>query len=110
MDETGLFYKLLPRRKFVLDCSGNKSVRGEKSMKANDIISIFMCNIAMRLPLCEVQNGRLRENDRCAGGKMGQFLLTEMSRMGVKRNVITCLLYTSPSPRDLSTSRMPSSA
>ena len=27
-----------------------------------------------------------------------------------KREVITCLLYTSPSPRDLSTSRMPSSA
>ena len=25
-------------------------------------------------------------------------------------NFITCLLYTSPSPRDLSTSRMPSSA
>ena len=25
-------------------------------------------------------------------------------------NTITCLLYTSPSPRDLSTSRMPSSA
>ena len=26
------------------------------------------------------------------------------------KNMITCLLYTSPSPRDLSTSRMPSSA
>ena len=26
------------------------------------------------------------------------------------RDVVTCLLYTSPSPRDLSTSRMPSSA
>ena len=26
------------------------------------------------------------------------------------RNILTCLLYTSPSPRDLSTSRMPSSA
>ena len=26
------------------------------------------------------------------------------------RAIITCLLYTSPSPRDLSTSRMPSSA
>ena len=26
------------------------------------------------------------------------------------RNIFTCLLYTSPSPRDLSTSRMPSSA
>ena len=28
----------------------------------------------------------------------------------IKMNVIACLLYTSPSPRDLSTSRMPSSA
>ena len=28
----------------------------------------------------------------------------------VDSNVMTCLLYTSPSPRDLSTSRMPSSA
>ena len=28
----------------------------------------------------------------------------------VTRNLMTCLLYTSPSPRDLSTSRMPSSA
>ena len=27
-----------------------------------------------------------------------------------KEKLITCLLYTSPSPRDLSTSRMPSSA
>ena len=26
------------------------------------------------------------------------------------RNAVICLLYTSPSPRDLSTSRMPSSA
>ena len=28
----------------------------------------------------------------------------------MRRGIITCLLYTSPSPRDLSTSRMPSSA
>ena len=28
----------------------------------------------------------------------------------LKKNIYTCLLYTSPSPRDLSTSRMPSSA
>ena len=27
-----------------------------------------------------------------------------------RRDIRTCLLYTSPSPRDLSTSRMPSSA
>ena len=29
---------------------------------------------------------------------------------GVKATMYACLLYTSPSPRDLSTSRMPSSA
>ena len=29
---------------------------------------------------------------------------------GGEYRIITCLLYTSPSPRDLSTSRMPSSA
>ena len=28
----------------------------------------------------------------------------------IDRELISCLLYTSPSPRDLSTSRMPSSA
>ena len=38
-----------------------------------------------------------------------------LGRMGIpypKRelSIISCLLYTSPSPRDLSTSRMPSSA
>ena len=32
------------------------------------------------------------------------------SKNNLKTKVITCLLYTSPSPRDLSTSRMPSSA
>eukprot|EP00831_Metopus_contortus_P048859 TRINITY_DN40028_c0_g1_i1.p1 TRINITY_DN40028_c0_g1~~TRINITY_DN40028_c0_g1_i1.p1 ORF type:complete len:115 (+),score=43.27 TRINITY_DN40028_c0_g1_i1:32-376(+) len=33
--------------------------------------------------------------------------LTELQKKGILKN---CLLYTSPSPRDLSTSRMPSSA
>ena len=36
---------------------------------------------------------------------------TEINRkLKLLENVETCLLYTSPSPRDLSTSRMPSSA
>ena len=35
---------------------------------------------------------------------------TTVIRATVKGNVLVCLLYTSPSPRDLSTSRMPSSA
>ena len=39
--------------------------------------------------------------------------VTNAEKFGVRLEVIlneTCLLYTSPSPRDLSTSRMPSSA
>ena len=38
-------------------------------------------------------------------------IATIMDKLGAEEGeVITCLLYTSPSPRDLSTSRMPSSA
>ena len=36
--------------------------------------------------------------------------LAERARKSEKMVVTACLLYTSPSPRDLSTSRMPSSA
>ena len=35
---------------------------------------------------------------------------TEIESLSKKLDISTCLLYTSPSPRDLSTSRMPSSA
>ena len=45
-------------------------------------------------------NSRHTRNFRCA----------HAAPLGVLSDVYTCLLYTSPSPRDLSTSRMPSSA
>ena len=35
---------------------------------------------------------------------------SKMLKFNSKSGLLTCLLYTSPSPRDLSTSRMPSSA
>ena len=37
-------------------------------------------------------------------------LLTPLASLGFQATSMPCLLYTSPSPRDLSTSRMPSSA
>ena len=37
-------------------------------------------------------------------------LARELSMAVLEGDMTTCLLYTSPSPRDLSTSRMPSSA
>ena len=46
-------------------------------------------------------NGKLTEGDKEAFAKAGKELAVL---------AINCLLYTSPSPRDLSTSRMPSSA
>ena len=56
--------------------------------------------------------------------KLKYIVYTQMNKLGLKgefdnakdaikwakENVYICLLYTSPSPRDLSTSRMPSSA
>ena len=43
---------------------------------------------------------------------LGVFTFLPKSKWGylLERNPYACLLYTSPSPRDLSTSRMPSSA
>ena len=41
--------------------------------------------------------------------KTGDLVIVEASN-GHDLGIVTCLLYTSPSPRDLSTSRMPSSA
>ena len=48
----------------------------------------------------------------CAGGAVYSPAITDYIMMveGSSNMFVTCLLYTSPSPRDLSTSRMPSSA
>ena len=49
-------------------------------------------------------------------GRTSRLLQEDLPRLGIKTTFVntsdykTCLLYTSPSPRDLSTSRMPSSA
>eukprot|EP00831_Metopus_contortus_P046258 TRINITY_DN37140_c0_g1_i1.p2 TRINITY_DN37140_c0_g1~~TRINITY_DN37140_c0_g1_i1.p2 ORF type:complete len:100 (-),score=13.26 TRINITY_DN37140_c0_g1_i1:70-369(-) len=43
-------------------------------------------------------------------GVQGAWAQAGTARANVNNMVVGCLLYTSPSPRDLSTSRMPSSA
>ena len=47
-------------------------------------------------------------NDYWVNAVFLPFLIYAIAAIGL--NILTCLLYTSPSPRDLSTSRMPSSA
>ena len=44
------------------------------------------------------------------GCSLGRLQPDHVCKITSKNKVIGCLLYTSPSPRDLSTSRMPSSA
>ena len=45
----------------------------------------------------------------CSSGKLLKGMI-EQNQKHIPHAQYTCLLYTSPSPRDLSTSRMPSSA
>ena len=46
----------------------------------------------------------------CTAGAPMQVALAQLLRKAKPDRLLICLLYTSPSPRDLSTSRMPSSA
>ena len=55
----------------------------------------------------DVRNGALENADRSEGAEVGLRVLVSQRQAIVSSS---CLLYTSPSPRDLSTSRMPSSA
>ena len=65
----------------------------------------------------EEENRRICE---CCGAKMVEYrhalnkgmtiALKELYDQGGKAHIATCLLYTSPSPRDKRQSRMPSSA
>ena len=63
----------------------------------------------------EVQYFGMEHEGRCVGNRVGAYT-SSMDFHGGSRlakltyPLKTCLLYTSPSPRDLSTSRMPSSA
>ena len=70
---------------------------GDAMSDTTTVVSI-KCNVCSRVNELAVPEDKLR-------------LYLEADERGQQmRNVSDCLLYTSPSPRDLSTSRMPSSA
>ena len=56
------------------------------------------------------QGQRQRALQAFRDGDITILVATDIAARGIDIEGITCLLYTSPSPRDLSTSRMPSSA
>ena len=65
VDETGLFYKLLPRRTYILACETKKTLRGTKGMSAKDSITAYVCTSAdgsQKPPLAIIGKA---ENPRC---------------------------------------------
>ena len=58
----------------------------------------------------EIQIALLTEKIETLSKHIKQFKKDKHSSVGLLRAVNSCLLYTSPSPRDISGSRMPSSA
>jgi len=46
VDETGLFYKLLPRRPYTTATEARRTVRGTKGMSAKDRVTAYVCTNA----------------------------------------------------------------
>ena len=61
-------------------------------------------------PIKDLFKKYLEEVDEGAGFSVVKNNKILINIFGKSKNLKDCLLYTSPSPRDLSTSRMPSSA
>ena len=61
IDETGMFYKLLPRRTYVSIWEDRKSLRGIKAMKAKDRVTAFVCTNAtgtQKLPMAIITTAK----------------------------------------------------
>ena len=87
----------------IVDISGSKSFGTDSQIK-KDIVT----EISATLAFSAIQN-----NDKVGlilfSDEVELFIPPSKGKIHILR-IISCLLYTSPSPRDLSTSRMPSSA
>ncbi|CAN0298812.1 unnamed protein product, partial [Pylaiella littoralis] len=65
VDETGIFYKLLPKRTYLSKAEKRQSARGTKGMKAKDRVSAYMCTNATgsgKVPMSIIGKSK---NPRC---------------------------------------------
>ena len=46
VDETGIFFRLLPKRTYLSIAENRKTARGTKAMNAKDCVSAYMCTNA----------------------------------------------------------------
>ena len=98
-----------------IDYASSKNVKTFVLKCKDDLVGFF--ELIHHQEKKEVEIAYLGILEEYHNKKLGSYLLSEAIKISFKNKIgrvwvhtCTCLLYTSPSPRDLSTSRMPSSA
>ena len=92
IDETGLFFKLLPRRTYISASEDRKSLRGVKAMKAKDRITALVCTNAMgtqKLPMAIIGTAKQPRCFKIRGPAVPYF---QQKRMGGHINVSSMVL------------------
>ena len=84
--------------------------KGPQAMTANELRDGFSVWLDENLDWTRDYAKSLRTEDQDLIDRMQLKAATDEAKNIVVGTYFICLLYTSPSPRDLSTSRMPSSA
>ena len=89
---------------------GDKKLTSAHDVSIDSNNTIYVCNTGNHQICILDSNGKLLKSFGTKGGQPGQF--SHPCGLTVDKNglIYVCLLYTSPSPRDATLSRMPSSA
>ena len=90
-----------------LSLLANENIKNANSDSELDQLRVALLGKKGELSIILKTMGKLSSVDRPIIGQKANLIKINLQDLITKRN---CLLYTSPSPRDLSTSRMPSSA
>ena len=81
---------------------------GRKGVAAQVLDDLLAADVTYREWLQKAEEAKQAQNK--ASAQIPQLAGEKKAAVLAEMKTISCLLYTSPSPRDLSTSRMPSSA
>ena len=81
---------------------------GVTSKPVQDMLGVFQPDFGFLTDAMHVHDGKVHVDNHIA--PMAEAEIAFKLKKGLKGPGVTCLLYTSPSPRDATLSRMPSSA
>ena len=94
------------RLKPVLNCIYSLFNHGYLNLESHELLTEEVCKEALRINEILLRDTRF---ESAKGQALNALFLFQLSRFKARTNS-SCLLYTSPSPRDATLSRMPSSA